>query len=340
MSGTTREQDETMRVIRRLRSSAPTWKPRLVQALKLEVLFLVVPIAVGALLGPPGAGLAALLGALIVFASSTTNGLVATRYAAPLMMAAVVLGALTKPEWWWVPVVAAFAFASGVATLYGAGIAVAGATLWAAFAPRAREVDHLGLLVGYMVLGSLYGWLIARRMGVPVRSPAAPPTRRYALTLATSLALAVGIAAALAVATDWEQSTIILGAIVVLGIPTPGITEGLIKQRVIGTVAGCVLVVVASLITDNPAVLAAGAFVCVTLYLMSAGRPLTVQATFLTAAMMLPAAGTTSTSVLAARRLGYTAIGLAILAAVLLLLRFVSDRAMPPVRPEPGAAAT
>jgi hypothetical protein len=327
------DDDAVERVVRRIRSRSPGWVHRLRQALAIEALFLVVPLAVGALLGPPGAGLAAVLGSVIVFASATANGLVATRYATPVMLIAAVLGALTKPDWWWVPVLAVFAFASGLGTLWGAGVALAGATLWAVSAPSVQDVDHLALLVGYMVLGSLFGWLVCRRIGVPVTSPAPRPTQRYALTLATSLAVAVAIAAGIAVATGWDRSSSIVAAVVVLGVPAPGITEGRIAQSALGTFAGCVLVISLSLVTDDPIAVAVCVFVCLTLYLMAAGQPLAVQVMLLTSVFMLPSAASTGATALAAQRLGYTAIGLGIMALVLVVLRFTASRATPRVEP-------
>jgi hypothetical protein len=250
------------------------------------------------------------------------NGRRATRYAAPLMLAGAALGALTKPGWAWVVLLAALAAASGLATRWGAGLAVSMATLQAAAAPAIDDSGHLIVMLAFTLAGAAYGWLMAGRLGAPRRSPAPHMSGRYTATLAVGLALAVSIAASVAVVTEWLHATWLVTAVVALGIPTPGLTERQMGQRMLGQLGACGIVTVVTLMTTNLYVLLAAALVLLTLYLMSLGRPLSEQVAYLSAFFMLPAAATTSGTVLLLQRLAYNLLGLAILSLVLVALRW------------------
>jgi uncharacterized membrane protein YccC len=258
----------------RVRPQQLPWHRRLRQALRLLAVFFAAPLLLGTLLGPRGAGLAAMTGAVLVLASSMANGRRATRYAAPVMIAAMVAGSLTKTSWLWVVLVAALAGLSGLATMRGAGLATSMATLQAVTAPPFDDWDRVLVLVGFTLLGAGYGWVMGGRLGAPPTSPAPFTGRRYATALATGLALAAGLAAAFAHLTEWEHITWMVAAVVVLGIPTPGLTQRLMGQRMLGQLGACGIVAVMSLISTNPWVLLLAAVVCLTLYLMALGRPL------------------------------------------------------------------
>jgi hypothetical protein len=292
------------------------------EALRLLALFIVVPLLVGAILGPPGAGYAATVGAALVLASSMLNGRRLTRLAAPLMIAAVLLGAATKDTWWWVLLVASLAFASGMATRVGAGVAVSMATVQAVNAPAFDDLGRLAVLGGFTALGGVYGYFAAAATGAPPTSPAPPTSRRYAVTLAVALAAAAGLAAAFAQLTQWEHITWMVVAVVVLGIPTPGLTERLMVSRMRGQVMAVGIVAAAAFVSTNPWWLVLCALISLTLYLMSLGMAVEKQIMYLSASFMLPVAATTNAAVIAGQRLVFNAIGLGILTAVLLALRF------------------
>jgi hypothetical protein len=315
-----------------LRPKQLPWHRRLRQALRLLAVFFAAPLLLGALLGPPGAGLAAMIGAVLVLTSSMANGRRATRYAAPLMIAAMVAGSLTKTSWLWVLLVAALAGLSGLATMRGAGLAVSMSTLQAVAAPPFHDWDRVLVLIGFTVLGAGYGWVMGGRVGAPPTTPAPFTGRRYAVSLAIALFLAAGLAAAFAHLTQWEHITWMVAAVVVLGIPTPGLTQRLMGQRMLGQLGACGVVVVIALISTDPWFLLAAAVVCLTLYLMALGRPMWEQVTYLSAFFMLPAAAATSGAVLVGERLLYNLIGLGLLMLVLLGLRwarrFVGDESV------------
>lgn len=303
------------------------WHTRVCQALRLLAEFVLAPLLIGGLLGPRGAGLAATLGAVLVLASSMANGRRATRYAAPLMLVAAALGAVTKPGWAWVVVLAVLAASSGVATRWGAGLAVSMATLQAATAPAIDDLGQLVAMLGFTLAGAVYGWVMAARLGAPRRSPAPRTTRRYTTTLAVGLGLAVAAAATFAVVTDWPHATWMVTAVVALGIPTPGLTERQMGQRMLGQLGACAIVTVITLVTTNLVVLLVAALVVLTLYLMSLGRPLAEQVAYLSAFFMLPAAAATSGTVLVVERLAYNLLGIGILTLVLVALRWARPRA-------------
>lgn len=310
----------------RVRSQQGEWRIRLRRALALVAVFLLAPLLLGTILGPPGAGLAAMLGAVLVLASSMANGRRATRYAAPLMIAALVAGSLSKGSWLWVLLVAALAGLSGLATMRGAGLAVSMATVQVVTAPPFHDWDRVLVLVGFTVLGAGYGWVMAGRLGAPPTSPAPFTERPYATALAVGLALAAGLAAAFAHLTQWPHITWMVAAVVVLGIPTPGLTQRLMVQRMLGQLGACAIVAVMSLVASDPWVLLVAALACLTLYLMALGRPLWEQVTYLSAFFMLPAAAATSGAVLVGQRLVYNVVGLGLLMLVLAGLGWAQRR--------------
>jgi len=83
-------------------------------------------------------------------------------------------------------------------------------------------------------------------------------------------------------------------AVVVLGIPTPGLTERLMVSRMLGQALAVGIVVVAALVSTQPWWLLLCAFVCITLYLMSLGKPVHQQIMYLSAFFMLPASSWSS----------------------------------------------
>lgn len=328
----------------RFRSSAQSLRSRLLRSLILLVLFLGVPLIVGVAAGGVKFGEAAALGAIIVLSSSMSNGRQATQYAAPVTLVALTLGAFAKPVpgkvadapldgWLWLGVVVLFAMLSGLATQRGAGLAMSMATLYAVVAPPFRDVHSLLILVAWLAAGSLYGWLLARRLGAPESSPAPPRSAATAWRIALFLGVAVGLACLVVIRTDLPHSTWIVTAVVVLGVPTPGFTERKILERMAGQLGACAAVAAATwAISQAPdpaqrALFAAATLLAALLYLMSLGEPVAVQIAFFSAAIMLPIAarGTQGIGDLVGDRLLYNLIGLGILALALAAVRLWAD---------------
>jgi len=323
VSGVASERDALRPVDGPVRPIQLPWRTRFWRALQLLVIFVAVPIGAGMLLGPQGAGFATVLGAMQVLWSSLSNGRRLTGRVLPLMLLASVLGALTTPGPLWVLLLVVLAAASGLATLWGAGIAVSMATLLATVVPAIGEGDQLLALIAFLCLGAGYGWLMGARFGAPNESPAAPATLRSALTITVSLASAVGVAGAVVLLTDLSNATWAVTAVVALGIPTPGLTERLMLQRMAGQLGASAIVVVVALMSTNPIVLSLAALVCLQLFFMSFGRPVAEQIAYLSAFFMLPAVAATSPTSLAAQNIGYNLLGVAILGLVLVVLRVV-----------------
>jgi hypothetical protein len=313
---------------------------RIGKAIMLMVVFVVVPLAVGYAVDGMRAGAAACLGAILVLSSSFTNGRRATRYAVPFAALALVLGAWTKPMpgklseapldgWLWLLVVAAFAVLSGLATQRGAGVAMSMATLYAVVAPPFRSFSHLLLAMAWLAAGSLYGWFVARYIGAPESSPALRTTPHRARLIALFLGLAAALACLVALLGNLPYSTWIVTAVVVLGIPTPGLTERAMLQRMLGQLGACFIISMVALAinaTDTAyhQVLFLIAMVVTALaYLVSLGEPLPLQIALLSAAIMMPTAAREADNVanVVTYRLFENLIGLGILAISLLAIR-------------------
>ena len=344
----------------RLRPSVGSFAARLGRAVVLLVLFLGIPVGLTFWLVGKDEAIAAGLGSVIVLGSSMLNGRRATRYAAPVTAVAVVLGALTKPVlghaaeapaggWLWVAVVVMFALLAARATEWGAGVALSTATLYAVVAPPFHDLAHLALVVAFLMLGGAYGWLLAGRLGAPVASQAPPTTRRQARLIALFLGIAVGIACSIVVIVEMPHSFWIVTAVVVLGVPTPGLTERAIALRMLGQLGACAIVGLVSWGIEalGPAhaipLYAAATLVAALAYLMSLGRPLPEQIAFLSAAIMMPTAAKESDHLagLVSDRLLYNLIGLGILALALLAVRIwaaetETSRDAPPSSPSPA----
>ena len=332
----------------RFRPTAASLSARLGKALLLMVLFLGVPLGVGFWLAGKEAAVAALFGSIIVLSSSMMNGRRPTRYAAPVTVVALVLGALTKPilghaseapagGWLWVAVVVLFALIAARATQWGAGVALSMATLYAVVAPPFHDLGHLAIVVGFLMLGGLYGWLLAGRLGAQSTSPASPSSPRQARLIALFLGIAVGVACSLVVILELPYSYWIATAVVVLGVPTPGLTERAILLRMLGQLGACAIVGAVSWGINTlgsahaiPLYIAA-MLIAALAYLMSLGRPLPEQIAFLSAAIMMPTAAKESANVggIVGDRLLYNLIGLGILALALVAVRIWAAETAP-----------
>lgn len=295
-------------------------------ALRMLGLFIVLPLLVGGFLGPAGAGLAATTGTMLMLISAMTNGRRNALRSMPWTVLACFAGALTTQAWPWVFVMAFFAFAAGLATLRGAGVAASMACLVAATIPPVDGLGQALVMTTYVILGAAYGWFMSAQLGAPPITPAPIPSRRYAVTLAVAYSLAAGLAAAIAVATGWERSTWLVAAVVVLGIPTPGLTQKLMGQRMLGQLAACLVVLLVSLITNSPWALAVLAMLALVVYLMILDKPLWIQVSTMSAFYMLPAVAQDSGALVAAQRLAYNLLGLGLLLLVLLVLALLRER--------------
>ena len=326
---------------------------RLLRAVALLILCVAIPFAVGLLFGHRDAAIACVYGTIIVIGSASFNGLRATRYAAPAAIVAIVLGAITKPVadhpgdtpfngWLWVAVVVFFAMLSGFATRRGAGVAMSMATLFAVVAPAFRDYSELAEVLIFLAIGSVYGWLIASRIGAPTASPAPPTSPRSARLIAIFLGIAVGLGCSVVVVSNLPHATWIATAVVVLGIPTPGFTEKAILWRMVGQLLACgIVAVVTWIITSagfaNPLPyfgIAVGlSLLC---YLMSLGSNVAVQIAFLSTTLMLPVAAKESSEIggVVIDRIAYNLIGLGILALALVAVRLwareIATSTLPP----------
>lgn len=307
-------------------TDTPRWRRRLPVALRILLKFGIAPMLIGSLLGPVGAGPAATLGAVLAVGTAAMNGRRAALAAMPLVALAAGLGSWSKPGWPWVAVVTGFAVLSGLATLRGMGVAASQATLMAVIAPEVADGSRVMVLTGFVMAGSLYGLAMMHRAGASEPRKAPPRTPAFAAIAAIALGTAVGTASSIAVATGWQRATWAVGAVVVLGIPTPGLTEKLMIQRVIGQVGACGIVGGIALVTSNPIVLTGAGLLALVCYLMAIDQRGARPIMWFTAAAMLPAAAATSPDVLIAQRLGFNLLGLAILLVVLAVVRLVTER--------------
>ncbi|MFM2070846.1 MAG: hypothetical protein RLZZ623_1109 [Actinomycetota bacterium] len=303
---------------------------RLFNALRLLVLFALAPLLIGNLLGPSGAGSAATLGAMLAVGTASMNGPRAARLAMPLVALAAALGSWSKPGWTWVLVATGFAVFSGLATVRGFGVAAAQATLMAVIVPMIVDGGRLVVLTAFVILGGLYGLAMTRRLNGPPAALAPLPSRRMAVITAIGLGLAVSLACSIAVLTNWERAIWMPGAIVVLGIPTPGLTEKLMVQRVLGQIGACGIVLVLGLATSSAWFLNFAGLIAFVGYLMCLGDRGSKPIMFFSAAVMLPAAAATRPDVLIAQRLGFNFLGVGVLLVVLVVLRKLTDRFPPP----------
>ena len=192
-----------------------------------------------------------------------------------------------------------------------------------------RITRFLLVMLAWLLAGSLYGWLLAKKMGAPTSSPAPHRPVREARLIALFLAVAAGLACFVVIRTDLPHATWIATAVVVLGIPTPGFTERRMLERMVGQLGACAAVaLVAWGISALPSAHAHLLFTIATLlallgYLMSLGEPVPLQIAFLSAAIMMPTAASESDAVgaLVGDRLVYNLIGLGVLALALAAVR-------------------
>lgn len=316
-----------------------SWGKRVVLSVVLLAV-VALPCVIGLWLGHREAAFACLTGTITVLASASFNGLRAARFAVPVALAAVVLGAITKPVagqpdsaplngWLWVVVVAFFAALSGLATQRGAGVALSTATLAAVVAPIFRDFKHLGVVLVFLAIGSLYGWVIGVLLGAPARSPVPRTSPRAARLIALFLGVAAGIACAAVVIADRPHTVWLATAVVVLGIPTPGLTERSILWRMIGQVAACTIVaivtwlIVTSGFADPSPLFGAAIVIALLCYLTSLGSGPAIEIACLSTALLLPVAAKENTQIgeIVLDRLADNLIGLGIVAVALAAIR-------------------
>jgi len=313
---------------------------RLPLAVAGVVVIALVPLGIGYALGYPKEGLAAMYGAVVTLSSAMSSGLRTTRFAVPYYVLALTLGALTKPVhgeastalfggWAWVTLIVVLAVISGLATQRGAGVAMSMATLYAVVVPPFEDRGHVLHALIFLVVGCLYGALIAARLGASEVSPDPPTGPRQARVIALFLGLVAGIGAAIAVTSGVPHGAWLVTAIVVLGIPVPGLTERLILWRMVGQLGACAAVfVIATVISRvdpaQPTVwFGLAAFVTAVGYVTAMGSNPAVSIGFLSATLLLPAAAYDFRDIggIVGGRLLDNFIGLAILAVALVGIR-------------------
>ncbi|MFZ4718593.1 MAG: FUSC family protein [Ilumatobacteraceae bacterium] len=191
----------------------------------------------------------------------------APQFTAALPIAAAV-SSLTAGTWWWVALFAVLGAVAGALSSAGRALPMVQVSLIAATAPQIRTLGGLLVYVAFLVLGAMFGTLLARRAGAPadtVPHPAAPlPVASTALFGAT--VFAVGAAISVAVGGDHSFWYLVM-VLVLLQLVIVDARSGRVAaaQRVVGTFVGVLAAV------PLAAVLPAGLNVAVAIVLVAVG---------------------------------------------------------------------
>ena len=229
----------------------PVWQ-RVLIIIAAIVLTLVIPAVLARAVAGPVAAYALLMGTLAAMCGAMRSGWARALRVLPLIAALGVIGPLVGYGWGWVVVLAGVGLVSGLG--YPSGYLPA--LMYAGFVPTiVHESAHLAdaLFAGLFALaGGVVGIELGRRLGAPKRFDRPPRLPGGALLPGIVGCVLMGVGAAIAVATSlphgyWIPLTLIaVVPVLVTGVAGRG------RQRLVGTLAGLLIVIPVSFIAMPP----------------------------------------------------------------------------------------
>lgn len=316
-----------------------TW-PRAFGRAALLVSTLAFPAGIAAVLIDGWIGTAVLLGAAATLVGAMGAGLGAARAAFPVLVAGGAFATVVLGTVWWVVLVTVLAGLAGLASVRGAMPAFSMAALAAVVAPGPATPEAAVIYAVGLAIGAVYGLLLAGRLDLP-----APPVdiELPPALVAVVLGGTAGIAAAISlVAGDPRADWIPLTVLILAGTSLRGSRRRTV-DRVVGTVMGVVVAVALGELGLPEGVLAGMGVAAMAGSVAVGGGSYRWTSLLVTLSVVLVAAPGASLPVTAARRLGYTVAGAALLAAGAVAARIVLPH-LPrpngdqPIEPDPTAA--
>lgn len=290
-------------------------------------LAVILPVVLAFLAGGAVAAGGAGLGAVLAFLLALFSGWRRAAFFVAPTLAAAGLSAMSSGTPWWVAGLAVLGLLTGVLAMRGLLVPLAFMGIaWSVSKPTDPAGDLLVLLLFAAIAGT-YAILLARRSGVPADTGTVTVSLPKAVAGGGGLAIAAGLAGAIAQHWDNDNAYWLPMTVFLLAIPAPGAAlSRRAATRVVGTAAGVGAAGLVSLVIDAPALDYALAFGALVLTLAIPNPRWFNAAT--TAFTIVLALTPTSGAEVGGTRLGATVCGAVIVVAIAGVLALVT-RVMP-----------